>query len=207
MYVQSTLVSGLEINSHTWEIRHFHCRRDPFTQIQLTGLRYSPYTFGGSWVTPTDLNSLPAPPIQAHLRATSSLPERWDLVRLWDRFETRGRGSILVNLVDADGYGSSQYWVDWTSKEGTKAAEMWPAAQQLVIFGLYSRLPDLFELALYEKDDAKFQQAVAQRMQADLLRHSRDLHGAGDAATARAAAKAGLAYGEHAELRAMSEQK
>ncbi|MCA9159488.1 MAG: hypothetical protein KDA72_14230, partial [Planctomycetales bacterium] len=40
-YLQATYVSGIELNSHTWEQRVFSFRRDPFTGVQLGGVRHN----------------------------------------------------------------------------------------------------------------------------------------------------------------------
>jgi hypothetical protein len=141
------------------------------------------------------------------LTAQLPQPQRWDLVRLNDQTNTLGRGSILIRLVNAFGAGSKHYWIDWTNNEPIKAAVLWPAAQQLVSLDLYAKLPDLFDMAAVEKNDAKFQQALAGIMQAALLEHSQQLAQAGDKELARQIAQLGLTYGDHSELQAMVEQE
>jgi len=208
IYFFNTLVMGSEINSHNWEIRQFSFRRDPFTNKQLSGITYRASLMGtGCWKSQNDLISVPDPAIKSYLTAQLPQPERWDLVRLNDQTNTLGRGSILIRLVNAYGAGSKHYWIDWTNNEPNKAAALWPAAQQLVSLNLYAKLPDLFDLAAVEKNDAKFQQAVTGIMQAALLQHARQLAQAGDDELARKVAQLGLTYGDHSELQAMVERE
>jgi len=207
VYYYSSLVMGSEINSHNWEVRQFSYRRDPFTHKQLSGITYRASLIGsGCWKSQNDLISVPDPAIKGHLTAPLLQPVRWDLVRLNDRYDTIGRGTILIRLVNSYGVGSNHFWIDWTNNEPIKAAALWPAAQQLVSLNLYAKLPDLFDQAAVEKNDAKFQQAVGSIMQAALLEYSQLLAQAGDKELAREVGKLGLSYGDHSELQTMVEQ-
>ena len=171
IYFQFTLVTGTELNSRTWQLRDFSFRRDPFTNLQLTGIKYGPSSVQGCWAdqtTPTGVNTLPATAIAPYLTAKLSLPPRWDLVRIYDRIDSVGRASILVRLVEANSYTGTEYWQDWSLAEPKKAAVLWPAAQRLVATGMYAKLPELFELPRYQTDDANFAAAVAKLTQAAL---------------------------------------
>lgn len=161
-YLQTTLVVGTELNSVSWELRSFSFRRDPFTNTQLTGIYYAPSSTNGTWVSAVaDAPSLPDAAIRTYLNAKNIGPTRWDLVSMTDGTLSTGRASILVQLIESDQFGSRKYWIDWSNNEPKKAAVLWPAAQQLVSDGSYAQLPDLFELALHEKDDQAFIDAVA----------------------------------------------
>ncbi len=208
VYYFNTLVMGSEINSHNWEVRQFSYRRDPFTHKQLSGITYqAAFSTLPCWKSQNDVISVPDPAIKGHLTSQLTQPVRWDLVRMNDQYNTIGRGSILLRLVNAYGVSSKHFWIDWTNNEPIKAARLWPAAQQLVCLDLYARLPDLFDQAAVEKDDTKFEQAVAGIMQAALLEHSQLRVQAGDKVLAREVAKLGLTYGEHSELQSMVEQQ
>jgi len=199
---------GTEINSHNWEVRQFSYSRDPFTHKQLSGITYqAAFSSLPCWKSQKDVISVPDPAIKGHLTAQLTQPVRWDLVRMNDQYNTMGRGSILLRLVNAKGVNSKIFWIDWTNNEAIKAAILWPAAQQLVSLDLYARLPDLFDQAAVEKDDTQFQQAVAGIMQAALLELSQLRAQAGDNGLAREVAKLGLTYGDHSELQAMVEQE
>ncbi len=207
-YSLNTTVFGTEINSHTWEVRQFSFRQDPFSKTQLTNIRYqSSLIASGAWSSTTGLASVPDPAIKSFLSAKPIQPERWDLVRLYDRYDTVGRGAILLRLVNTTVNGSKRFWIDWTSSEPTKAAILWPAAQQLVDLGLYVSLPELFDLAAIEKDNTKFQERISSLMQAVLLEHAQQNLTAGDGKFAIDVAKLGLTYGDHPALQAMVEQK
>lgn len=198
---------GTEINSHNWEVRQFSYRRDPFTHKQLSGITYQAALSSlPCWISQKDLISVPDPVIKGHLTSQLTQPVRWDLIRMNDQYNTIGRGSILLRLVNTYGVNSKIFWIDWTNNEPIKAAVLWPAAQQLVSLDLYARLPDLFDQAAVEKDDTLFQQAVAGIMQAALLELSQLRAQLGDEDFARDVAKLGLTYGDHSELQAMVEQ-
>ncbi len=161
IYFQSTLVVGTEINTADWELRRFSFRRDPFTNTQLTAIRHSSPMNSECWpAVKNSASALPATAISKHLKRGGGLPDRWDLVELSDGGETRGRGLVLVNLVQSPG-APSQYWLNWSNRNPKKAAVFWPAVQQLVARDRYSQLPELFELALYEQEFVDFQNAVS----------------------------------------------
>jgi hypothetical protein len=160
VYFQSTLVSGTELNARNWELREFSFRRDPFTNRQISAIRYRPARYNGAWVVQTDeLVSAPEPSIASKL-SPSAGADRWDLVRIVNSTESEGPALILVELLGAGEYQFSSYWVDWTTREPVKSTILWPAAQKLVASGDYVLLPDLFELT-YERDNTKFKQKVA----------------------------------------------
>jgi hypothetical protein len=167
VYLQFTLVVGAELNTGSWELREFSFRRDPFTNTQLTGIYYTPFSRGGTWISASaNAPSLPDSSIRAYLTAKNLEPSRWDLVRIDDGLESVGRASILVRLIDSGQFGTRKYWIDWSNDQPKKAAVLWPAAQRLVAENDYNELPDLFEFALYEKDDTAFMNAVSDYLKA-----------------------------------------
>src|SRR5690606_14069630 len=83
IYYQTTYVSGLELNSHTWEQRVFSLRRDPFTGIQLGGVRHNAPVHINLWTTVDNPRAKKmAPAILKYFDAQAAEPPRWDLVRL-----------------------------------------------------------------------------------------------------------------------------
>ncbi|MEZ6134527.1 MAG: hypothetical protein R3C53_06430 [Pirellulaceae bacterium] len=162
MYAQNTLVSGTELNAANWELRNFHFRRDPLTNWQITSIRYSAARRSGAWISQNDVTSVPDPVIAGYLNSANRSADRWDLVRFVDSSTSLGRAAILVELMDLQSSQlSSDYWVQWSTKEPKKAAVFWPAAHGLVASEQYTKLPDLFEIAIYEPDQDEFVAAVA----------------------------------------------
>lgn len=166
VYVKATYVSGIELNSHTWEQRTFSFRRDPFTGTQLGGVQHNAPVGIDFWTTiPDPRAKLVDPAIAAHLTSSPSTPLRWDLVSLDGSLLPGGRASILVNLLDANDRDFDPFWPKWSSDHPRRAAVLWPAVQQLVAFDQYHRLPDLFTEALLENSLEEFSSSVGQLVQ------------------------------------------
>ncbi|MEO8271115.1 MAG: hypothetical protein ABI557_15445, partial [Aureliella sp.] len=162
-YLQATLVSGIELNSHTWEQRVFSFRRDPFTGAQLGGVRHNApvsIDFFTTVVNPRSKKLDPA--IQAHLKGSLKEPVRWDLIRIDDSQLPAARASILVDLLEATGPKADAFWPSWSIVHPKRAAVLWPAAQQLVAHDLYTQLPQLFSEALLENSPEEFSSSAGQ---------------------------------------------
>ncbi len=170
-YWQTTYVSGIELNSHTWEQRVFSFRRDPFTGSQLGGVRHNapvPVDFWTTVVNPRAKKLDPA--IQKYFKSQSATPLRWDLIRIDDSLSPGGRASILVDLLEATDPGSVEIWPAWSNQHPKRAAVLWPAAQQLVAHDMYTRLPELFTEALLENSTEEFSNSVGQLVQTALAK-------------------------------------
>lgn len=160
-YLQATLVSGIEINSHSWEQRVFSFRRDPLTGLQLSGVQYNPPQRVDLWYTVANPRAKKVDAsIQPFLTAKSSTQARWDLVLLDDSSSAGARASILVDLLNALDSNYNPFWAQWTVQHPQRAAILWPAAQQLVEFDRYPLLPRLFAEALLQNSDEEFSRSV-----------------------------------------------
>lgn len=163
IYYQTTYVSGLELNSHTWEQRVFSLRRDPFTGIQLGGVRHNAPVHINPWTTVDNPRAKKmAPTILKYFDAQVTEPLRWDLVRLDDSQLPGARASILVDLLAALDYQQQPLWAKWTTRHPERAAVLWPAAQRLVAADQYTWLPQLFEQAMLENSTEDFSRSTEQ---------------------------------------------
>jgi hypothetical protein len=162
-YFQATYVSGIELNSHTWEQRVFSFRRDPFTGVQLGGVRHNAPVQINFWTSVANPRAKKLDPaIQAHWKGKPTEPVRWDLVRMDDSPLPGGRASILVDLIEAPGPNADAFWPSWSNLHPQRAAVLWPAAQTLVAHDLYTQLPQLFTEALLENSPEEFSSSVGQ---------------------------------------------
>ncbi len=208
IYFQTTLVVGTELHSLTWQVRGFSFRQDPFTKLQLTGITHTAPSYSNFWTVLPDDSVKPAAAISSLMTVQRDLPPgRWDLVQLNDSRNSQGPAAILVRLARAQGLSSKDFWLVWTGAEPVKAAELWPAVQRLVAFGLYPKLPAIFELATYESDDVAFLRALNDRMLAIMAQHCEQLIADGKLEAARLAAKTGLAYGDSPVLQKIVDEQ
>lgn len=168
LYWQSTYVSGIELNSLTWEQRGFSLRRDPFTGFQLTAVQHNPRLRHNWWASSANPHAQTLPlAISQHLNKTSDQPVRWDLVRLEHSELPGGGASILVELLKAEDRHYTPFWPQWSLDHPRRAAVLWPAAQRLVDFHKYEQLPALLNLALLENSLAEFEHSIGQLVQTD----------------------------------------
>jgi hypothetical protein len=208
IYFQVSLVVGRELNSKTWQVREFRFHRDPFTNYQLTGIRYTfskqlaPAKLGQ---TTTGLNNTAAsddakldPSIESLFNLQDSIKERWDLVEL--RGISTGRAAILLDLIDAKTPDFSNFWIIWTRDHPKKAATLWPAVHDLVSIGCYSRLPKLMETALHAKDSSQLKSLIQTVLQVEMLAAAKSSKNSGDIDSAKAIASVGLQYGSNVDL-------
>ncbi len=170
-YLNATYVTGTELRSSDWQIRRFTFRRDPFTNRQLTGIKYSTFTGNPAWSanagdTASDLNPL----ISKHLRRSTGSENRWDLILISGSPVYKGPASILHSLLSTSDPQSNMFWVDWTKDHPSRAKIFWPIVQQLTLFGLYSELPPLFELATNDLDAAQLKSEMGPRIQAAIIK-------------------------------------
>ncbi len=162
-YMQATYVSGIELNSHTWEQRAFSYRRDPFTGKQLGGVRHNAPVRKDFWTTIANPRArMLDPAIHAYFSSTTMEPVRWDLIRLDDSLSPPDRASILVDLIEADDSTGNAFWPGWSMLYPKRAAILWPAAQQLVAQDRYPELPRLFAEALAENSTSEFSRSAGQ---------------------------------------------
>lgn len=174
IYYRTTYVSGLELNSHTWEQREFSLRRDPLTGWQLGGVLHNAPARIGLWTTVDNRRSKKM--AAAILRYFDKLPPeplRWDLVRLDDSRLPGARASILVDLLAALDYEQQPLWARWTARYPERAAVLWPAAQQLVAADQYTWLPQLFEQAMLENSAEDFSRSAGQLVTTALQAYSK----------------------------------
>lgn len=163
IYYRTTYVSGLELNSHTWEQREFSLRRDPLTGMQLGGVRHNAPARIGLWTTVDNPRSKKmGAAILKYFDTRPPEPLRWDLVRLDDSRSPGARASILVDLLAALDHEQQPLWARWTARFPERAAVLWPAAQQLVAADQYTWLPQLFEQATLENSTEDFSRSAGQ---------------------------------------------
>jgi len=201
IYFQATHVTGRELNARTWEIRRFSFRRDPFSNMQLTGIKHSAPNSARMWAANTaETVDVLDPLIRAHLSVDKGTANRWDLVNIRGLRSFDGDARILVNLLRASDSQYGLYWEVWTKDEPTKAAMLWPAVQHLVGFGLYTRLPSLFEVAANKSTNDQFKSAVGKLVQQTLVDYCSKLAESSDVDLVRSVANVALTYGDHPEL-------
>lgn len=170
IYFQFTSVSGLELNTSNWNIREFSFRRDPFTNRQLSGRTYSSAGRQSGWTRDAErLYSQIDPAIRRYLQVAPDA--RWDLVDIYQT-PSSGEAKILIDLLGASDGSFQDFWPTWSTKNPHQAALLWPAAQVLVRFGLYTDLPELLRLALEaqaaDEYESRIKAYVREAMQAQV---------------------------------------
>lgn len=202
IYLGLTYVSGIELNTHTWEQRVVSYRRDPLSGFQFTSVQHNAPLRDGLWGTRANPRSKKIDPlIASHLNGKTNLPLRWDLVELDNSQLPGAEASILVNLLNATDRDFTSFWPQWSNDHPQEAAVLWPAARELVEFGQYAKLPALFELALLEKNSSsQLSSGVGQLVQSALLEACQLRVKQGNHSEARVAAQVGLRYGTHPDL-------
>jgi len=170
IYSQWTHVSGIELNTHTWEQRSFSFHRDPLTGWQLSSVKHNVPRSNGWWSTVPNPHSKKLPnAIGKYLPQKSSLPLRWDLVRLERTDSPAAAAAILVQFLDAKDRSYSEFWRQWSSDHPQRAALVWPAAHRLVELGQYAQLPALFDLALLDNSPSQLSADVGQLVPTEQL--------------------------------------
>ena len=201
VYLGLTDVSGIELNSHTWEQRVFSFRRDPVSGFQFTAVQHNAPLRDGLWGTRVNPRARKLPTsIAVHLNAKTHLPLRWDFVELDNRQFPGANASILVSLLDATNRSYDPFWPKWSTDHPQQAAILWPAAQQLVEFGQYAKLPALLDLALRENNSSQLSTSIGQLVQTAMLEVCQQCKKQGYLSEARVAAQVGLLYGDHPDL-------
>lgn len=153
-YVQATVVTGSELDTGSWSVRTFWYRRDPFSGAQLTGIIKEPpaQMMAGTTTFPS-----------AFLQNASSLPPRWDLIKLQSgAVRTEGPAFVLHSYLDT--FTATDFWPDWATKNNAKAKCLVSAARDLVDLNLYHELPRIFELANTQSTDAEFAAMIDEQM-------------------------------------------
>jgi hypothetical protein len=169
IYSQWSQVSGIELNTHTWEQRSFSFHRDPLTGWQLSSVKHNVPRSNGWWSTvPNPHAKKISTTIAKYLPKKSSLPLRWDLVRLDGTDAPAAAASILLKFLDAEDRSYREFWPQWSTDHPQRAAILWPAAHQLVELGQYTLLPDLFDLALLDNSLSQLSADVGQLVQTEL---------------------------------------
>lgn len=202
IYLTLTYVSGIELNTHTWEERVVSYRRDPWSGFQFTAVQHNAPVQDGLWGTRANPRSKKLPTsIAIHLNGKTNLPLRWDLVELDNSQLPGAEASILVKLLNATDRNFTSFWPQWSTDHPQQAAILWPAARELVEFGQYAKLPALFELALLDKNSSsQLSSGVGQLVQSALLEACQLRRKQGNHSEARVAALVGLRYGTHPDL-------
>jgi hypothetical protein len=170
-------VSGIELNTHTWEQRSFSFHRDPLTGWQLSSVKHNVPRANGWWSTVPNPHSKKIPSaIGKYLPKKSSLPLRWDLVRLegTNSPEAEAAAAILVRFLNAKDRSYNEFWSQWSSDYPQRAAIVWPAAHRLVELRQYAQLPALFDLALLDNSLSQLSAEVGQLVQTELLEPTRN---------------------------------
>lgn len=197
LYFQSTVVSGKEISTNTWDVRNFSFRRDPFTNYQFTGVKHSAPKRLGFWTEITTY-SMVDNSIKIHLK--SKRPKnRWDLIS-FDQSLYPADAQVLIDLLTARNASYDYYWSKWSGNNPVKAAKLWPAAQDLVHLGLYSKLPPLFEIGTVTLSDNAFTSEVDSYMAQTLGSMAAELAQLGEHERSRSLAEVGSNYGSNEEL-------
>lgn len=204
IYFQAALVVGTELNAHTWQVRQFSFRRDPFTNTQLSGISYSTPKYLAAWHdTPDQQFATPNSKISKYLNLSSRPAERWDLIQVSSSTSSPGQASILIDLLQARDYQYDEVWPKWTTDNPGKAKILWPAVQDLVALELYAKLPRAFELTRVASSLEEFQSAVVDYVQSTVLEHCQRLTDQGKFVQAVDAARIALNYNDHDELQAI----
>lgn len=200
-YYQATKVSGIEINVRDWSIREFSLRRDPFTGIQLFGIRHSSDVAQGlAWdEVPESLKCNLDANIRQHLDLQTNKTDRWDLILLHPGGR-EGDAKVLFDLLNAYDRQYDRFWVGWSSDHPQEAAILWPAAQDLVYLQFYALLPGLFQLALVSGDDYDLEAAIDAYMLDQIANQCTLLQKADRSVVCTEAAQVGLTYGDSERL-------
>ncbi len=157
-YVQSTVVTGSELDTGTWSVRTFWYRRDPFTGAQITGVIKE---------APTQMMAGTTTFPGAFLPASSALPPRWDLIKLQSgTVRTEGPAFVLHSYLDT--FAANEFWPGWATANKAKAKCLVAAARDLVDLNLYYELPRIFDLANTKATDAEFVAMIDEQMVAIL---------------------------------------
>lgn len=195
-YFSACYVRGTEINTRTWQVREFSFRRDPFTNHQFTGVYYSTSYLGSTvWApnaadTAMDLD----PAISKYLTPSPGFPNRWDLINIQEHTSSSGDASILTDLLSIYDRSYNHFWIDWTKKHPKLAQVLWPAAHDLAGYNMYSKLPDLFEIAANKLPASEFKTATRNIVHDALAEYCKSNP---NAANLRSAATTALSYGKN----------
>lgn len=165
VYYQSTYVSGTEIDVRSFRMRNFAFRRDPFTNLQLTGVKYSSYDSSSLWNSWTSHSTIDSA-IQAQLTAPVR-KNRWDLVG-YDQSFIDADAQILIDLLSVQDAKYEFAWLVWTKDNPKKARVFWPAVQTLAQMNAYQLLPDLFEIAISDNSANELHLATSSYMATSL---------------------------------------
>lgn len=170
-YFHSTRVSGLELNVGDFRLRQFSFRRDPFTNTQLSGIKYSDPGWHPTWTSGKQAAN-PEIVIAKHLDRT--IPKRWDLVD-FDGTLATADANIFLTLMSASGPEGNYFWLEWTKRHPQHATVFWPAVQQLALDSNYSYLPGLFELVSDQDSDIdSFKKSVQSYLDAITQQDNKD---------------------------------
>ena len=187
VYYQSTYVSGTEIDVRSFRMRNFAFRRDPFTNFQLTGVKYSSYDSSALWNSWTSHSTIDSA-IQALLTAPVR-KSRWDLVG-YDQSFIDADAQILIDLLSVQDTKYEFAWLVWTKDNPKKARVFWPAVQTLAQLNAYQLLPDLFEIAISDNSVNELHMAASSYMARSLSDLSSKLEGTDKELAAEVAATA-----------------
>lgn len=139
-------VRGIELSQQDLIARDFSYRQLPWLRIQISPVYREPINSAASSVD-----------IAKHLKP---LPRgksiQWDLVEFTEanRSYPPADAAILYRMLELKNANNDFIWAVWSTKFPQRAAEMWPAVQDLAKCRLYWVTPKLMELYLSGSTDS-----------------------------------------------------
>ena len=134
MLISSSSVSGEEFCPQLFQKREFSFRRLPGTKIRIWSTTLSPAS------SPCSKNVL--------TYLSTGLQTDWHVstVQLGGTFQELGP-KILINYLQSKNANGANVWDDWSFRNPTLAAILWPIVQEVAVNDLYFCVPDLLRSA------------------------------------------------------------
>lgn len=196
--LSSGVVEGIEHHPLSMTFRRFHYWELPVVHLQITPI----YRLASNQFSTAD------PSVSQYFKAPFSPQlDRWDLVEFHrvGADKQRGEAAILAQLVQHDPMQQFS-WSGWSTDHPKRAAELWPAVQDLSIIGMYWGVPKLFDLYRAAEENVTFQPERDQLM-IDICRESAEELIAQELwDEADATVKVGQKYGSDSRLDELSKQ-
>lgn len=131
-------VSGTELSQQDLTTRTFSYQQIPFLEWQI-GAVYHDYPTSPA----ADLA------ISQHLKPLGNGEQvEWDLVDFNEGtgYSMQSDAAILEKILEQRDDNRNYFWVNWSTQNPVRAAELWPAIQDLARSNLYIAMPPLMEL-------------------------------------------------------------
>jgi hypothetical protein len=131
-------VSGIELSQQDLTARKFSYRQLPLVRIQISPVYREPIFSAASSVN-----------IAQHLKPLArGKTIQWDLVEFSEanRSHPPADAAILYRILELKNTNNEFLWDAWSTKFPNRAAEMWPAIQDLAQCRLYWVTPKVMEL-------------------------------------------------------------